>query len=103
MMASSSAGRIKVRPSSDRSRQRPNGSSGCRPAHSAGSRRSEMPKYNAVPLVYDVAARFVESCLRRDDSLFTPGRPIWTLQHLDELDALYVQRPELGEGGFEEK
>ncbi len=55
------------------------------------------------PRLYDVAAQFVDAALRRDDSLFTPGRAIWSLPRLEELDRLYVQRPDLGEGGFEEK
>jgi MoxR-like ATPase len=62
-----------------------------------------VPRYNADPTVYESAARFVDACLRRDDSLFTPGQAIWTLANLEELDRLYVQRPDLGEGGFEDK
>lgn len=34
---------------------------------------------------YPVAARFVADALQRDDSLFTPGQPIWTLANLNEL------------------
>jgi hypothetical protein len=41
--------------------------------------------------------------LRRDDSLFTPGRLIWSLANLDELDRRYVQNPELGSRSFEDK
>jgi hypothetical protein len=53
--------------------------------------------------MYAVAERFVDVALRRDDSLFTPGRSIWSLPNLDELDQLYVQRPDLGGDSFEEK
>lgn len=62
-----------------------------------------MPKHNADPLVYEIAERFVDVALRRDDSLFTSGRSIWSLPNLDELDRLYVQQPDLGSGSFEEK
>jgi 5-methylcytosine-specific restriction enzyme B len=62
-----------------------------------------MPRFDADRVVYDVAARWVDAALRRDDSLFTPGVAIWTLARLDELDRLYVQRPDLGEGSFEDK
>ena len=62
-----------------------------------------MPKNEPNSPVYRVAERFVDIALRRDDSFFTAGRSIWSLANLDELDRLYVQRPDLGEGSFEEK
>jgi len=52
---------------------------------------------------YAAAERFVASALRRDDSLFTPGVPIWSLLNLEELDRLYVQAFDPGPGNFEEK
>jgi len=52
---------------------------------------------------YAIAERFVERALRNDDSLFTPGRAIWSLTYLDELDRLYVRAPDPGEGSFEDK
>ncbi len=45
-------------------------------------------------VIYDAAQRFVDAALRSDDSLFTPGRPIWSLGNLQELDRLFVQRPD---------
>lgn len=64
-----------------------------------------MARYDIEHLspTYDIAQRFVDRALRADDSLFTPGRTVWSLAHLDELDRLYVQRPDLGEGTFEQK
>jgi 5-methylcytosine-specific restriction enzyme B len=62
-----------------------------------------VPRYRAGAEIYAVADRFVDSCLRRDDSLFTPGRSIWSLANLDELDRRYIQNPELGSATFEEK
>lgn len=61
-----------------------------------------MARYRDSP-IYAVAARWVDVALRRDDSLFTPGRPIWSLANLDELNARYVQNPDLGSGSFEGK
>lgn len=37
--------------------------------------------------VYEAAESFAERCLRRDDSLFTPGRPVATLEHAEALQA----------------
>lgn len=64
-----------------------------------------MARYDIEHLgpTYEIAQRWVDRALRADDSLFTPGAPIWSAEHLDELDKLYVQRPDVGEGTFEEK
>jgi 5-methylcytosine-specific restriction protein B len=64
-----------------------------------------MAKYDPERLadVYSTAERFVAAALRTDDSLFTPGQPIWSLKNLQELDRLYVQAPDPGQGSFEEK
>ena len=37
--------------------------------------------------VYEAAEAFAERCLLRDDSLFTPGRPVATLEHAEALQA----------------
>lgn len=52
---------------------------------------------------YEAAERVVDHGLRRDDSLFTPGVPIWSRANFEELDRLYVQAPNFAEGTFEEK
>jgi 5-methylcytosine-specific restriction protein B len=64
-----------------------------------------MAKFDLAHLAatYAVAERFVDHALRRDDSLFTPGPPIWSLSNFEELDRLYVQAPDPGEGTFEQK
>lgn len=61
-----------------------------------------MTRYQDSP-IYEVAQRFVDVALRRDDSLFTPGRAIWAPGPLDELYERYVQNPDLGTGSFESK
>ncbi len=56
----------------------------------------------AVP-VEAVGRRLIEVGLSSDGSLLTPGEPIWTLPHLDELERDYVDKPDTGGGGFFEK
>lgn len=64
-----------------------------------------MPKHDLEHLegTYAIAQRFVDRALLQDDSLFTPGRPIWSLAGFEELDRLYVQAFDPGEGSFEQK
>ncbi len=41
--------------------------------------------------LYEAAQRFVERCLARDGSLFTPDQPVWTLDVVSEAaDRLLV-------------
>ena len=49
---------------------------------------------SSVENVYDAAQEWVNKALRADDSLFTPGRAIWTLDKLRELHALQQQEPD---------
>ena len=44
-----------------------------------------------------------ETALVRFDSLFTPGRKLWTLQNLRRFHVLFVERFDEGEGSFLEK
>ena len=50
--------------------------------------------------VYAAAEAWVERGLRTDDSLFTPGRPIWTTELLDELQRRFLDRPDESEDAF---
>ncbi len=50
--------------------------------------------------VYAAAGKWVDAALRSDDSLFTPGTPVWTLEVLGELQEKYLEQPDLGNGGF---
>lgn len=50
--------------------------------------------------VYAAAQKWVNGALRSDDSLFTPGKPIWTRELLRELHNQVLNRPEVGEGDF---
>src|SRR3954451_22310613 len=49
--------------------------------------------------VYEAAHAFADRCLVRDDSLFTPGRPVATLEHAEALQAT-VGVEDLSKGTF---
>lgn len=57
----------------------------------------------AAVVVETIGRRIIDSGLGKDDSLLTPGQPIWTVANLDELIKDYVDRPDSGSGGFFEK
>ncbi|MCB0927825.1 MAG: AAA family ATPase [Mycobacterium sp.] len=50
-----------------------------------------------------IGRRIIDCGFGKDDSVLTPGRPIWTAANLDELTRVYVNRPDAGSGGFFEK
>lgn len=50
-----------------------------------------------------IGRRLIESGFGHDDSLITPGQPIWTAEHLAELKHDYVDRPDMGPDDFFEK
>ena len=53
--------------------------------------------------VYAAAQKWVNCALRSDDSLFTPGKPIWTRELLGVLHDQVLNRPDVGDGDFWEK
>ena len=53
--------------------------------------------------VYAAAESWVEQALRSDDSLFTPGRRIWTSEWLDELHRRFLDRPDESGDSFLDK
>ncbi|UXA18800.1 McrB family protein [Mycobacterium sp. SMC-4] len=57
----------------------------------------------AAVAVEAVGRRLIEAGLGGDGSLLTPGEAVWTLPHLDELQRDYVDKPDMGGGGFFEK
>ena len=44
--------------------------------------------------IYDAAQAWVDSALRSDGSLFTPGKKIWTLEGLAKLRTQFLDRPD---------
>ncbi len=64
-----------------------------------GSRKTRDGVGNA----YAAAEKWVDRALRSDDSLFTPGKPIWTSQWLGELRERFLDRPEVGGNNFDQK
>ena len=53
--------------------------------------------------VYGAASTWVDRALRTDDSLFTPGKAIWTSQWLGELHQRFLNQPDVSGAGFLEK
>ena len=53
--------------------------------------------------VYAAADRWVKRALRADDSMFTPGEPIWTLSGLREIRSRFLDSPDEGAGDFHQK
>ena len=53
--------------------------------------------------VYKAASKWVDSALRTDDSLFTPGEPIWSSQWLGELHERFLNHPDESQDTFIDK
>ena len=64
-----------------------------------GSRRTG----NGVEKVYDAAQAWVNRALKTDDSLFTPGKPIWSSHNLRELRQRFLDGPAVPGNGFYER
>ena len=64
-----------------------------------GSRKT----HEGAERVYDAAEKWFDCALRNDDSLFTPGKPIWSRGRLEELRDQFLARPDVGEGNFDQK
>ncbi len=64
-----------------------------------GSRRTG----NGVERVYDAGRRWVDSALRVDGSLFTPGDAIWTAENLEVLHEKFLNSPDETDRSFLEK
>jgi len=52
------------------------------------------------PEIYEAARRFVDAGLRRDDSLFTPGEPIWSAAGAADLYVRFVDHPDESADSF---
>ncbi len=50
--------------------------------------------------VYEAAENWVDAALRRDDSLFTPGEPIWSLANLNDFHERFVGQPDDSKDSF---
>ena len=58
---------------------------------------------NGFERVYKAADLWVDRALRADDSLFTPGKPIWSGVHLGELHDRFLNHPDESKASFLEK
>ena len=61
-----------------------------------GSRRTR----GGVERVYEAAKAWVDCALRADDSLFTPGKDIWSSRWLRELRERFLDRPDESKDSF---
>ena len=50
--------------------------------------------WDGVESAYAAAQAWVDLGLRKDDSLFTPGKSIWTRELLGELHRRFLDRPD---------
>ncbi len=53
--------------------------------------------------VYETAARFVSDALQSDGSLFTPGKPVWSLENIADLQERYIENPDSSKDKFDIK
>lgn len=53
--------------------------------------------------IYTVMQRFVDAALASDDSLFDPGRPIWSLETITALYKAFVEQPDTSSQSFLDK
>ncbi len=58
---------------------------------------------NGVEKVYAAASAWVDRALRADDSLFTPGKAIWTIENIREARKRFVDNPDESRDPFSVK
>lgn len=63
---------------------------------------ARIERGNSGP-VYAAMARWVDVALRKDDSLFTPREPVWTLENLEELKRRFIDQPDASKTTFLQK
>lgn len=61
------------------------------------------PHENNTHTVYDAAEKWRDTCLIGDSSILAPGEAFWTTEFLDELDRIFVQRPDTSKSTYFEK
>ena len=64
-----------------------------------GSRKT----HDGAENIYKAANLWVERALKSDDSLFTPGAPIWSPENLEELHQRFLNQPDETTGNFKAK
>ncbi|MHB8804376.1 MAG: McrB family protein [Coriobacteriia bacterium] len=60
-------------------------------------------KREGADKIYAVARMFREQALERDGSLLTPGRAVWTIPALEDLEQRFVLSPDGSSRSFDEK
>ena len=64
---------------------------------------ARVTSWDGVESAYAAAQAWVDLGLRKDDSLFTPGNPIWTRELLGQLHRRFLDRPDDSRRPFLEK
>ncbi|WP_333894660.1 McrB family protein [Mycolicibacterium gadium] len=57
----------------------------------------------AAPRIEAIGRRLIDCGLGKDDSLLTPGEPVWSTDNLEQLKREYVDKPDMGPGDFFDK
>jgi len=57
----------------------------------------------AQKAVYGVFQLWIQQALKSDGSIFTPGKPVWSVANLDALNRDFVEKPDLTKDTFIEK
>lgn len=64
---------------------------------------NEAKRMHTPPALAAAIDRFVAAAWRSRDSLFTPGKAIWTPENLDDLHKRFVQNPDESKASFTDK
>ena len=59
-----------------------------------------MKQNAARTQVYEAAERWIDVALRNDDSLFTPGTPIWSPEVIPDVYTRFVENPDESSRSF---
>ena len=62
-----------------------------------------MVRLNDREMIYSAAQRFIDAGLRHDDSMFTPGQSIWSLENIDDLYDRIVVHEDTSSDRFDAK
>ncbi len=62
-----------------------------------------MARDRRLAPLYEAGQRFVDAALQHEDSLFTPGQPVWSLTAIQDFYDRFVQQPDLSNDTFEVK
>ena len=62
-----------------------------------------MARAQGKDRIYEVAQRFIDATLKNNDSLFTPGKEVWSTTVIDDLYERFIEKPDESSDSFEVK